>query len=141
MSRSLSVAYVDTSCLVAIALGERGGGPLARRLERYDRLLASNLLEAEFRSTLLREHVTDAAETPLAWIAWVLPDRPLSGELKRIAAAGYLRGADMWHLAHALYLAPDGTGMDFLTLDRRQQEVASALGFAGIATRTRSRKP
>jgi hypothetical protein len=39
----------------------------------------------------------------------------------------------MWHVAHALYLAPEGKGLDFLTLDRRQQEAASALGFPRVA--------
>jgi predicted nucleic acid-binding protein len=129
MARSPAVAYVDTSYLVAIALGERGAGRLAKRLERYDRLLASNLLEAEFRSALVREQVSNPPDPFLSWVAWVLPDRPLSAELRRIAGAGYLKGADMWHLAHALYLAPDATGLDFLTLDRRQQEAAAALGF------------
>ena len=46
----MKLAYVDTSCLVAIAFDEPGGRRLARGLERYDRLFASNLLEAEFLS-------------------------------------------------------------------------------------------
>jgi hypothetical protein len=37
----------------------------------------------------------------------------------------------MWHLAHALFLAPDGTGLDFLILDRPQREVSTMLGFGG----------
>lgn len=129
IARTPAAAYVDTSCLVAIACDERGVDRLAKRLERYERLLSSNVTEAEFRSALAREQVSPPAEPLLSRIAWVLPDRPLSGELRRIAAAGGLRGADMWHLAHALYLAPEGKGLDFLTLDRRQQEVAAALGF------------
>lgn len=129
MARLPAVAYVDTSCLVAVALGEPGAGRLAERLKRYGRLLASNLLEAEFRSALVREQVSTAAEPLLSGITWVLPDRPLSTELRRIAASGYLRGTDMWHLSHALYLAPEGKGLDFLTLDRRQQAAASVLGF------------
>jgi predicted nucleic acid-binding protein len=133
MARPAAVAYVDTSWLVAIALGERDAGPLARRLQRYDRLLASNLLEAELRSALAREQAAAAAEPLLSWIGWVLPDRPLSGELRRVAAAGGLRGAAMWHLAHALYLAPEGKDLDFLTLDHRQQDAASALGFPRVA--------
>ena len=38
----------------------------------------------------------------------------------------------MWHLAHALFLAPDGKDLGFLTLDVRQREVAAALGFSGF---------
>jgi hypothetical protein len=44
--------------------------------------------------------------------------------------AGYVRGADCWHLATALYLAPDAGDLVFLTLDLRQRAVAKTLGFA-----------
>ncbi|HKX19893.1 MAG TPA: PIN domain-containing protein [bacterium] len=132
MPRRPSIAYLDISCLIAAALGEPGGGRLVGRLERYDRLLASNVLEAEFRATLVRERVTGAADSWLSAITWVHPDRPLTAELRRIAAAGPLAGTAMWHLAHALYLAPDGKGLDFLTLDRRQREIASALGLVTV---------
>ncbi len=65
-------------------------------------------------------------------MTWVYPDRPLTQEFKRISTAGHLKGAGMWHLAHALFLAPNGKGLDFLTLDRRQREVSSMLGFGGM---------
>lgn len=126
----MSLAYVDTSCLVAIAFDEPGGRHLARKMENYDRLFASNLLEAEFRSALLREKVNDGADTLLSWITWVHPGRPLTQEFKQISTVGYLKGADLWHLAHALFLAPDAKGLDFLTLDSRQREVAAMLGFS-----------
>jgi hypothetical protein len=48
----------------------------------------------------------------------------------RIAAVGYVPGADLWHLANALFVSPSGSEMTFLTLDNRQREVASALGFS-----------
>ncbi len=128
----MNLAYADTSCLVAIAFDEPGGRRLARRLERYDRLFASNLLEAEFRSALLREKVDVRADALLSWITWVYPNRTLTQEFKRISTAGYLKGADMWHLAHALFLAPAGKGLDFLTLDQRQREVSAMLGFDGM---------
>jgi predicted nucleic acid-binding protein len=128
----VNLAYVDTSGLVAIAFDEPGGRRFAQRLQRYDRLFASNLLEAEFRSALLREQVDDRADNLLSWITWVYPNRPLTQEFKRISAIGYLKGADMWHLAHALFLAPEAAGLDFLTFDARQREVSSVLGFRGI---------
>ena len=125
----MKLAYVDTSCLVAIAFDEPGAQRLVRQLERYDRLLASNLLEAELRSALIREQAEGNAGTLLSWITWVYPDRPLTPEFQKIAAAGSVKGADMWHLAHALFLAPEGKGLDFLTLGRRQEEIAGLLGF------------
>lgn len=121
-------AYVDASCLVAIALGERGARALARRLEHCERLFASNLLEAELRAAAAREHVEVDGDL-LTWLDWVFPDRPLSEELARVLAAGYLRGADAWHVACALYLAGDPAELPFLTLDARQRAVARRLGF------------
>jgi hypothetical protein len=126
----VSLAYVDTSCLVAIAFAEPGARGMAQRLGGFDRLLSSNLLEAELRSALSREGVPGEAARPLvAGITWVHPDRPLTRELDRITAAGHLRGADLWHLACALFLAPDGRDLAFLTLDRRQAAVAGRLDF------------
>lgn len=128
----MNLAYVDTSCLVAIAFDEPAGRRLAQRLRGYDRLFASNLLDAELRSALLRERADGRADVLLSWITWVYPNRPLTREFTRISTSGYLKGADMWHLAHALFLAPEGTGLDFLTLDRRQREVSSMFGFGGM---------
>jgi hypothetical protein len=124
----MSIAYVDTSCLVAIAFGERGAKALGRRLDRFDELASSNLLEAELRATFVRERI-DPRETALPTISWVVPDRPLSAEIARVLVAGYVRGANCWHLATALFLAEDPTTISFLTLDDRQQVVADALGF------------
>jgi hypothetical protein len=47
-----------------------------------------------------------------------------------VLRVGYRRGADSWHLATALYLAPDPVAISFLTLDEPQLRVARALGFA-----------
>jgi predicted nucleic acid-binding protein len=124
----VKVAYVDTSLLLAIAFRERGSAALARRLESFDRLVASNLLEAELRAALRREDVP--SDTPLLGrLSWILPDRPLSREITTVLSAGYLRGADLWHVACALYLAASPRDLPFLTLDERQGRVARALGF------------
>jgi uncharacterized protein with PIN domain len=58
----VKVAYVDTSCLVAIAFGERGAAAVARRLRTFDRLIAANLLEAELRATYRREQLDEEPE-------------------------------------------------------------------------------
>ena len=125
----MTFAYVDSSCLVAIAFDEPGARKLAGRLRRFDRLFASNLLEAELRSALLREKVESEGEELLSWMTWVCPNRPLTPEFARIVAAGYLKGADLWHLASALFLAPDPKELTFLTLDARQGEIAGRIGF------------
>ena len=125
----MRLAYVDTSCLVAIAFAEAGATKVAGRLERMDRLFASNLLDAELRSALAREGLSDDPAGLLSAITWVYPNRPLSGEFGRIAVEGYVKGADLWHLACALFLAPEPKDLAFLTLDKRQEAVARKLGF------------
>lgn len=124
----MAFAYVDTSCLVAIAFGERGATALRRRLEGFEDLMSSNLLEAELRAVLHRER-SDEDPDLLHAISWIVPDRPLSGEIATVLEAGYVRGADCWHLATALYVAEAPADLTFLTLDERQQRVAAALGF------------
>ncbi len=125
----MKAAYVDTSCLVAIAFAEPGYEAVASELASYDTLLASNLLEAELRAALTREGVVEDHDELVAAIRWVLPDRPLSPEIKRVIAAGYVRGADLWHLACALLVAPGAVDLSFATLDEAQGKVARALGF------------
>ncbi|NNK64591.1 MAG: hypothetical protein HKO98_15440, partial [Gemmatimonadetes bacterium] len=84
--------------------------------------------EAEFRAALRREGV-EGAEPFLARLAWLLPDRPLGPEMERVLRARYLRGADLWHVACALYLAEDPAEVDFVTLDEEQRAAAQAVGF------------
>ena len=124
----MTVAYVDTSALVAIAFAEPGYGEVAHRLDTYSRLLSSNLLEAELRAVFAREG-RDFDDGYLLGLDWIIPDRPLSAELGTALDVGYLRGADLWHLATALYIAPEPGRISFITLDKRQRTVAARCGF------------
>ena len=124
----MSAAYVDSSVLVAIAFREEGSGALRDRLLQLGRLYSSNLLEAEVRSALAREGV-GFGQRYLARIRWVYPFRPLTEEIETVLKAGYLRGADLWHVANALYAFPRGAEVGFFTLDERQRLVAAELGF------------
>jgi predicted nucleic acid-binding protein len=125
----VSLAYVDSSCFVAVALGEPEADAMSRRLRKFDRVVSSNLLEAEIRAALIREGVA-ADPTPLfASLSWLFPARPLTPEILRAGRHGHLQGADLWHLACALYLAPNPRDANFLTLDARQGRVAEKLGF------------
>jgi predicted nucleic acid-binding protein len=124
----VTVAYVDTSWVAAIVFGERAADSMAKRLTTFDAVVSSNLLEAELRSALTREGV-DAEPEGLESIAWILPDRTLEPEIKRVLAAGYVRGADCWHLASALFVAPAPGQLTFLTRDQAQAAAARKLGF------------
>ena len=120
-------AYVDTSALVAVAFDDPTAADTGKRLAQYSPLVSSNLLEAEMRAAFAREHREFDAD--LSTIEWIAPDRPLSAELARGLAAGYLRGADLWHIAVALYVAPMPAEIAFVRCDKRQRTVASSLGF------------
>ncbi len=124
----MAVAYVDTSALVAIAFGEPGGDAMEQRLKQFTGIVSSNLLEAELRSVYSRERRRFEADS-FSRIEWVMPNRPLSLEISVVLDAGYMRGADLWHVATALYIAPDPGKMFFVTLDKRQHATASILGF------------
>lgn len=114
--------------LLAIAFREAGFEVAAARLTQFDTVYACELLEAELRSACTREqHVVDVGMLDALHV--VDQTRSLRNEIARVLAAGYVRGADCFHLAVALSLAPSPGELTFLTLDKRQREVAASLGF------------
>ena len=124
----MNFVYVDTSVATAIAFDESGAARHALTLNKFDRLFSSNLLEAELRAAFKRENL-DFQESGIAGIKWILPERTLSQEFELVLDAGYLRGADLWHLATALYIASQLDSLAFATLDAQQCMVAKTLGF------------
>lgn len=126
----MPVAYVDTSAVIAVLFGAPESEAIVRQLDKVEAVYSSTLLEAELFSFLARESMDpSAAQEVERTIRWVLPDRPLTLELRAALHAGYLRGADLWHVACALYLAGSPGDWHFLTCDAKQQEVARRLGF------------
>ena len=124
----MSAAYVDTSAIVAIGLRDDGWTQIADRLGEFTQLSSSNLLEAEMRTAYARvgrNFTIDLVEG----IEWVFPDRSLGPEFEMVLNAGYLRGADLWHVATALYVTDEPADISFVTLDHRQETVAASLGF------------
>lgn len=111
-----------------MAFGEPTAAAARRRLLRASRVLATPLLEAEVRAAFRREE-RPMDDTLLAPIEWIHPNRALSAEVATVLAAGYVRGADCWHLATALFAAPEPADATFLTLDTRQRATAKQLGF------------
>jgi uncharacterized protein with PIN domain len=124
----VSVAYIDSSCVVALAFGEAGARKIAAAARTYTQLIASNVLEAEVRAALARERAIPPASL-FESISWVHPQRSLEKEMAQALAHGVLRGADLWHVACALYLDPTAKEIAFLTLDESQGRVAAAVGF------------
>ncbi len=123
----MSVAYVDSSVFVALAFREPNAARLRRRLMAFERVVTSVLTEAELASALRREALT-LPSSPLSGAELLGAPDPLAREIEEVLAAGYLRGADCWHVAVALNYSPDRS-VTFLSLDVAQRAVAAELGF------------
>lgn len=128
----MSAAYLDSSFLLAILLGESRARSLQGLAARFDDLLAGDLLVAEALATAAREDLELELLTPaIEGIDLVLPDRSLEPEMREVLQHGRLRGADLWHLACALYVAGDAREeLAFLSRDAPQRRLARRLGFA-----------
>jgi predicted nucleic acid-binding protein len=122
------VAFVDTSVILTLAFQQSGWQEIAATLESFDSIYACDLLEAEFRSAFRREGLRPEIGF-LRELDVIFPTRSLSAEFQRVLDAGSVRGADCFHLAVALSLAPAPSELTFLTLDTRQRQAADALGF------------
>ena len=132
----MRIGYLDTSLLVAVAFDEPDVREWLPRLRSMERLYSSTLLESEFLSASEREGVRGSVQHLLSPIRWVHPQRRLTGEADLALACGFLRGADLHHLATALFLFPDPSEVHFLSLDARQAQVAGQLGFLGLGDTT-----
>lgn len=125
----MNFAYIDTSWLIKISFEDKSG-KLRKRLADYETIFSSDLLIAELLAYARRENLAEQILTSqLRAISLILPDRSLRPEMEKVVRVGYVRGADLWHLACACYLAPRPHELSFLTADEHQQEVARALGF------------
>lgn len=123
----MKVAYADASVFASLAFREPDAGRIRRRLAGFDRVVTSVLTEAELASALRREGI-ELPESPLRGAQMIGAPDPLTSEIQEVLGAGYLRGADCWHVAVALNYSPD-RDLTFLSLDKAQRTVAAKLGF------------
>ena len=126
----MTTAYVDTSAIVAILFAEPGAKAARKILAKAD-VFSATLLEAEVWSTLCRESLpTDVADELLAGISFVNPPT-VRAECAQALAHGYLRGADLFHVAVALALVGETSPaqLAFVSFDEHQRSVAASLGF------------
>ena len=126
---AMNVGYVDTTCLIAISFDNAEANKVAARLQQFDVLVSSCVLEAELRSTLEEEGISSDPSRLLDWIQWLVPERPLTEQLKQVLQESNPGKSAVWHLACGLYLSPDPEQLVFLTLDDRQAQAALKLGF------------
>jgi hypothetical protein len=124
----LKAAYIDTSLLIGLRF-QKSAPATIRKIRQYE-LFSSELLIAEVLAFGKRESI----EQGLLWkafkgLSWVIPESSISEECRRVVQCGYVRGDDLWHLACACYLSPAAGELAFLTLDERQRDLATQLGF------------
>lgn len=125
----MKIAYVDSSCFLAVTFCEPGYRELLDRLSSLDLLFSSVLLESEVRAALAREGVDGSWRNLFSWVTWVQANRRLTSEMNQILAISAPRGADLWHLASALFVRTRVPELGFMTLDRNQRSTAQNLGF------------
>lgn len=94
-------------------------------------MFSADLLVAETLAAATRENLgVDAVDPTLKTISLLFPDRTLTPKFREVLARGYLRGADLWHLATAMFLAgPDRPQVAFLSRDSAPRAMAGRLGF------------
>jgi len=131
----MRVVYLDTSVLVSIFFeeGARDNAVFLKLLNKAEEVISSALLEAEFLSVLHREKANrDEGLKLLKQVSLLNPDRSLQPELRRVFSMAYLRGADAFHLACALYLDPSAGEISFLSADDHQNSAAKKLKFKTV---------
>lgn len=123
--------YVDSSVVLSVLLEELNYEVFSSLISNKHFVYSSPLLVAEVFSALHREKLSfQLAELVFSTIDFIiLPQEDLFQEYPRIFKEGYLRGADAFHLATALYIDPLAKNLTFLTADERQKVVAKKLGF------------
>jgi predicted nucleic acid-binding protein len=135
---SLLKAYLDTSAAIGLLFGEARAQGLARTLKTTDQLLSASLIVAELLGAFHREGRPLAEADPMLDAVSLITTSgsSLVEECAQVLELGYLRGADLWHLASAVFIAgAHRAELLFISLDDRQRAQAKKLGF-GVWPRT-----
>jgi predicted nucleic acid-binding protein len=128
-----SLVYIDTSVLVSVFFKEDVSSKYLNFFSKKYQLISSSLMLAEFYSVLNREKVEIAfSQDLLSYIQIINLIDDLDYYLKEVLDHGYLKGADLFHLAVAHQLSPYGEELFFLTADKQQARIATKLGFKVI---------
>lgn len=126
----MQALYIDSSALMALLFKQSDHINIKKIMINANELISSNLIIAECFSACTREKF----DKILCWeflqeISMVIPESKLQLELEKVFHCGYLRGANAYHLACALYLDNNTQELGFLSRDQNQCLVAQQLGF------------
>lgn len=128
----MAVAYLDTSAVGRVLLGEPDTAAILKALGEFDRRVSSRVLRIELMRLGLRENRRAEAESLLAAIGLV----PLTDDLLARAETvdpDSVATLDALHLVTALGLAADGMLDAVFTYDRRLAAGARHHGLTVLA--------
>ena len=128
----MSAAYLDTSALGRILLGEPDAPAILRELGAFRLRLASRLTRVELRRLALREGVLAAADQLLAGVALIPLDDDLLAAAETVPPPT-VATLDAIHLATALRLARVDRLDALFTYDARLAEGARQHGLTVLA--------
>jgi predicted nucleic acid-binding protein len=127
------VYYLDTSAWIAWKFRQSGNELFDRIDMDQDTVVSSPLLVAEYLSFLKRNgRLSDTRyEDELGFIRWIHPVEPMFQSCTEVALKTELWGADLYHLATAVWFAEDfRKDLKFLSCDGGQKKAAQKLGFS-----------
>ena len=128
----MSWAYVDSSVVIATLCGEIAPKVATNIWNSADNFVSSFLLEVEVLSVAKREGLDFQQVQRELLNVGLVRTGSLQSECRQILGIGYLRGADLFHLASAIWIQGKYSDLSFLTLDKKQRDLARMLGFNSI---------
>lgn len=128
----MAFAYADTSALVAVQFAEPTRSAYLRVFRAQRRLVTTTLAQAELWATMIREQEPlDSTDRLLQRLEIFVPPDDLASECREALSVGYLRGADLWHVASAMRLAgKHRKQLTFCTGDAQQAKIAGQVGLS-----------
>lgn len=127
------IYYLDTSAWVAWKFAQQGKEVFDSVDLDKDAVVSSPLLVAEYLAFLKKsDRLADTRyEDDLEFIRWIHPVDPMFESCSEVAMQTDLRGADLYHVATAVWFA-EGFRKDlkFLTCDMVQRKAVRKLGFS-----------
>lgn len=132
MTETSSAVYLDSSVVISRLFKEPVNFKWSKLKGKT--LFSSTLLYYEVMAASKREGVSlKDANALIASVNIISPPHILVGEVKRVLSVGYLRGADLAHVATALWISRDEpSNLYFLSFDNAQMKLAGELGFSEV---------
>jgi predicted nucleic acid-binding protein len=128
----VAVAYLDTSALGRVLLGEPDRPAILRELGGFELRVASRLMRVELRRLALRHDLLADADQLLSGVALVPLDEDLLTAAETVPPPT-VASLDAIHLATALRLARAGRLDALLTYDARLADGARRHGLTVLA--------